>query len=787
MKPGKTKKGIVILGGGLLQVPLIVRAKKRDWTVIVADQNPKAPGALQADHFAPVSTRDFDLLIRSLKKFSGQFQYCATIGTDMTASVAAINEAYELGGLNRQQALVTTHKGKMRAFLKKAGLAQPDYIITADKEKAVKWARLKRSSSSFSGGFVIKPVHNMGARGVMYFKDPEELAFAFEYAQYNCHEMAQPKEIILEEYIKADELSVDALCIKGKVFITGLADRNIELKDGRYFVETGHTMPTQKGWGHDSVLEALQVISNALGKLSKEPYTGALKGDIRIQANGQVVVGEVASRLSGGFMSTHTYPYAGGHNLMDAYLDTLDHKIPRICQNGSHDQYKKVCIERAIIPQPGIVESLKINKPNHKGIKVNHIFTHFKKGDYIGSLQSNLGKAANVIITAGNLKTAERAFGALLKKNRVRTRFRPLSQVVLNKKSRSRFHKDFCHVCKVCDGKVCSSGVPGMGGTGKMKAFQDNLIALTEVKIRNYNPPKTKKATSKAAAKTGLRQNWSVDFLNKKLTVPILNAPITGSITNMGKSISEYDLAIETAMGLKELGLPALFGDGATPDKHIIGAEAIRQSQGGYLVVKPRKDNGVIREKILKAAEAGANGWGMDIDACNLKTMQLKKQAMAPKTTKDFWDISSKIKLPFFIKGIMDVKSAMMASDAGASAIVVSNHGGRIDDTLPGSARVLYSICKTMKRINSSLKIFVDGGIRSGSDVFKMLALGADGVLVGRPIAIAVVGFGRLGAYSIIENYSRELEDIMQKMHIRNLGEITEDFIRFPESWRKIF
>ncbi|MDQ9893225.1 alpha-hydroxy-acid oxidizing protein, partial [Acinetobacter baumannii] len=76
------------------------------------------------------------------------------------------------------------------------------------------------------------------------------------------------------------------------------------------------------------------------------------------------------------------------------------------------------------------------------------------------------------------------------------------------------------------------------------------------------------------------------------------------------------------------------------------------------------------------------------------------------------------------------VKGALKALEAGASAIIVSNHGGRVLDQCPATAEVLEDI---VKAVNGKMKIFVDGGIRSGVDVFKALALGADGVVIARP------------------------------------------------------
>ena len=97
---------------------------------------------------------------------------------------------------------------------------------------------------------------------------------------------------------------------------------------------------------------------------------------------------------------------------------------------------------------------------------------------------------------------------------------------------------------------------------------------------------------------------------------------------------------------------------------------------------------------------------------------------------------------PFILKGIMTVKGAEKALEAGAAGIVVSNHGGRVLDQCPATAEVLPAI---VDAVGGKMKVFVDGGIRSGMDVFKALALGADAVLIARPFVTMVYGGGRGG------------------------------------------
>ena len=127
----------------------------------------------------------------------------------------------------------------------------------------------------------------------------------------------------------------------------------------------------------------------------------------------------------------------------------------------------------------------------------------------------------------------------------------------------------------------------------------------------------------------------------------------------------------------------------------------------------------------------------------------------------------------------MTVRGAQKAAEAGAAAIVVSNHGGRVLDQTPATAEVLEEI---VQAVGSRLTILVDGGIRSGVDVFKALALGADGVLIARPFVTAVYGGGQAGVQAYVDQLAAELADTMVMCGAHSIRELSRDMVRrFPE------
>ena len=144
------------------------------------------------------------------------------------------------------------------------------------------------------------------------------------------------------------------------------------------------------------------------------------------------------------------------------------------------------------------------------------------------------------------------------------------------------------------------------------------------------------------------------------------------------------------------------------------------------------------------------------------------------KSVEELREIVKAAGVPFIVKGIMTVKGALKAKEAGAAGIVVSNHGGRVLDQCPATAEVLGGIADAVK---GSMKILVDGGIRCGTDVFKAIALGADAVIIARPFVTAVYGGGREGVASYVARIGTELEDTMKMCGVHSLAEITRDCI----------
>jgi 4-hydroxymandelate oxidase len=131
--------------------------------------------------------------------------------------------------------------------------------------------------------------------------------------------------------------------------------------------------------------------------------------------------------------------------------------------------------------------------------------------------------------------------------------------------------------------------------------------------------------------------------------------------------------------------------------------------------------------------------------------------------------------LPVVVKGLLRGDDARRAVDAGAAAIAVSNHGGRVLDGVAATADVLADV---VDAVGDRAEVYVDGGIRHGTDVVKALALGAHAVMVGRPVLWGLTVDGATGAAAVLELLAREFEAAMAFCGAARIAELTRDLVR---------
>lgn len=324
--------------------------------------------------------------------------------------------------------------------------------------------------------------------------------------------------------------------------------------------------------------------------------------------------------------------------------------------------------------------------------------------------------------------------------------------------------KGACRVCPVCDGRACAGEVPGMGGLGSGEAFKDNVRALSEIGlnmrlIHEVTEPDT-----------------ACSWLGLPLSMPVLVSPMAGMF-NFGEAVTEEAFVNSVLTGCRNAGIYGGTGDSAPPAilEAALAGLALVNGQG-IPFIKPWEGR-ELEEKMDRALASGCSVMGMDIDAAGLVTLRKMGRPVGPKSVREHAAIVKKAHaagVKFILKGIMTVSDAKLALEAGADCIMVSNHGGRVLASAPGTARVLPAIAEA---VGSHISVVVDGGVRNGADIVKMLALGAHAVGIGRPAAIAAIGGGAKGLDKYLDTLRNELAQTMILTGCPDVASVSKDVL----------
>ena len=327
--------------------------------------------------------------------------------------------------------------------------------------------------------------------------------------------------------------------------------------------------------------------------------------------------------------------------------------------------------------------------------------------------------------------------------------------------ARNRIGK-YCKACPECNGRACRNQIPGPGAKG-----------IGDTAIRNYDKWKEIRVNMDTISENR-PVDTSLELFGREFKYPFFAGPVGAVQMHYGDCYNDMTYNDLLVNACAKYGIAAFTGDGMDSEIMVAATKAIRHADGcGVPTVKPWNMD-TIREKMDLINQSGACSVAMNIDAAGLPFLRNFNPPAGSKTVEELREIIGMTKAPFIVKGVMTVKGALKAKKAGASAIVVSNHGGRVLDQCPATAEVLSDIAAA---VDGSMKILVDGGIRSGADVFKALALGADAAIIARPFVTAVYGGGEEGVRSYIEKIGSELEDTMKMCGVSSLKEITADCI----------
>lgn len=320
----------------------------------------------------------------------------------------------------------------------------------------------------------------------------------------------------------------------------------------------------------------------------------------------------------------------------------------------------------------------------------------------------------------------------------------------------------YCKACPVCNGAACGNTMPGPGAKGVGDLAMKNYRKWQEIRINMDTICEQKEL------------NTEVELFGKRFAYPFFAGPVGAVKLHYGEKYTDQQYNEILLKGCADNGIAAFTGDGTDYNVMIEATAAIRGLGGmGIPTVKPW-DLDTIREKMELVKKSGAFAVAMDIDAAGLPFLQNLNPPAGSKSVDELKEIVKMAEIPFILKGVMTPKGALKALEAGVQGIIVSNHGGRVLDQCPASAEVLPSI---VKAVGGQMKVFVDGGIRTGVDVFKALALGADAVLIARPFVTAVYGGAEDGVRAYVNKLAAELTDTMKMCGAYTLEDISGEMI----------
>ncbi|MBO7563710.1 MAG: alpha-hydroxy-acid oxidizing protein [Clostridiales bacterium] len=268
-----------------------------------------------------------------------------------------------------------------------------------------------------------------------------------------------------------------------------------------------------------------------------------------------------------------------------------------------------------------------------------------------------------------------------------------------------------------------------------------------------------------------VKADIETEIFGEKFSMPVLTPAFSHLKEFNGRQktgLEEYSIAAKETNILNFVGMM----ENEQFSKIIAtGAKTIR-------IVKPYADHGKVRDQMQFAEEAGAFGIGMDIDHIFGVTGYdiVIGEEMTYQTSEMLRSYVESTDLPFVVKGVLSVEDAMKCADIGAKGIIVSHHHGRLPYAMP-PLMILPKIREALS--GKDIKIFVDCGIESGADVYKVLALGADAAAVGRSMLPSLEKDGVSGVNKFLTDIGNELRFIMSATGFEDVSKIDASALHF--------
>lgn len=373
------QKKLLVLAAGILQVPVIKKAKEIGYYVIAADGNPNAYGFQYADKVicADITNEEVMLKIARKEHVDGVIHPCSEVSMKV---MGRINDELKLSGITKEQAIRATNKHLMRKAFEKGNAPSPKSILTESAEDA--WNHLQ---NDFFTDSILKPSRNSGSRGIAKVTrdmPKEDFVKAYNIAL----EESRDKSVLIEQFIEGPEFSIEIIVWNGKVNVLTVTDK--KTTGAPHFVELGHNQPSCFSTEEVEILKAAAVVGvKALGVNNCACHAEAKLMD------GKAYLMEIGARLGGDFISTELTHLSTGIDMIAAAINCALGVEP--CLEPSEEKHG-VCI-RYFCPKPGkLVNIDKIESLNDSRVYLWELYR--KVGEIIPEVTSSLSRSGHVIV-----------------------------------------------------------------------------------------------------------------------------------------------------------------------------------------------------------------------------------------------------------------------------------------------------------------------------------------------------------------------------------------------------
>ena len=374
------QKRLLVLAAGILQVPVIKKAKEMGIYVMAADGNPNAVGLKYADKgiVVNITSEEGVLKVAREEQIDGVIHPCSEVSMNV---MGRLNDELGLSGITREQAIRATNKHLMREAFEKGNAPSPKSFLTENVDDA--WMHLQ---NDFSTNGILKPSRNSGSRGIAKVSrdmDKADFVKAYDIA-FN---ESRDKSVLIEQFIEGPEFSIEIIVWNGKVNVLTVTDK--KTTGAPHFVELGHNQPSCFSATEVETLKAAAVAGvKALGV-----NNCACHAEAKLM-EGKAYLMEIGARLGGDFISTELTHLSTGIDMVAAAINVALGVEPDL---KPKEEPKSVCI-RYFCPKPGKLVSIG-NTEILKDPRVYLWEIYHKVGDVIPEVTSSLCRSGHVIVT----------------------------------------------------------------------------------------------------------------------------------------------------------------------------------------------------------------------------------------------------------------------------------------------------------------------------------------------------------------------------------------------------